>query len=163
MSMTNEQRQEVKASLEAIEAKKDGRLTPDAVLEDAAERDSPLHDFFEWDDSKAGHAYRLDQARTLIKSVMVVVVTETKRVTSVAYVRDPTAPSDVQGYVSVAKLRGDPELARTAIIAEFARVAAMLERARALAIVLGAEDKVQAIIDEVVGLKQQFQAPEARQ
>lgn len=163
MSMTNEQRQEVKARLEAIEAEKDGRLTPNAVLEDAAERDSPLHDFFEWDDSKAGHAYRLDQARTLIKSVMVVVVTETKRVTSVAYVRDPTAPSDVQGYVSVAKLRSDPELARAAIIAEFARVTAMLERARALAIVLGAEDKVQAIIDEVVGLKQQFQAPEARQ
>ncbi len=47
------------------------RLTPADVVEEAASIDSPLHPFFEWDDSEAARKFRLDQARTLIRSVKV--------------------------------------------------------------------------------------------
>jgi hypothetical protein len=46
-----------------------GSLTAEAVLDDARSPDSPLHQFFEWDDSKAAEAHRLATARTLTRSV----------------------------------------------------------------------------------------------
>ena len=47
------------------------RLTPAAVVDTARPAEHPLHDRFEWDDAVAGEAYRLDQARRLIRSVRV--------------------------------------------------------------------------------------------
>lgn len=47
-----------------------GDLTPNAVLTVSASEDAPLHGAFEWDDAKAGHEYRLQQARGLIRSVV---------------------------------------------------------------------------------------------
>jgi hypothetical protein len=48
------------------------RLTPALVVDVARDQSHPLHDRFEWDDKVAGEAYRLDQARRLIRSVRVV-------------------------------------------------------------------------------------------
>lgn len=48
-----------------------GELTPRTVLAEATREDHPLHDHFEWNDEVAGHKYRLDQARSLIRSVRV--------------------------------------------------------------------------------------------
>lgn len=42
-------------------------LTPQIVVEEAANESHILHDCFEWDDSKAGHHYRLWQARQLLR------------------------------------------------------------------------------------------------
>ncbi len=47
-------------------------LTTDAVLEDAVDEDSPLHRYFEWDDSEAARAYREVQAGRLIRRVKIV-------------------------------------------------------------------------------------------
>lgn len=44
-------------------------LRPDDVVEEARNPKSPLHDLFEWDDTKAAHQHRLSFARTIIKSV----------------------------------------------------------------------------------------------
>ncbi len=52
--------------------KRDGTLTPQAVVKEAKPVDSPLHRFFQWDDSKAASEYRLWQARQLIRTVMIV-------------------------------------------------------------------------------------------
>ena len=48
-------------------------ITADAVIEEARKRGSPLHGFFEWDDSRAAQEYRLDQARHLVRSITVTV------------------------------------------------------------------------------------------
>lgn len=58
-----------------------GRLTPPIVIETAKKKSSPLHDCFEWDDEKAGHAYRLKQARDLIRSVHVTIIQNDKETT----------------------------------------------------------------------------------
>ena len=51
--------------------KQRGEITPHAVLDDARNSNSPLHRCFEWDDSKAAEAHRLDQARKLTASIIV--------------------------------------------------------------------------------------------
>jgi len=51
-----------------------GKITPTDIVEDAKNKESPLHDYFEWDNSEASRKYRLDQAREMLESVMEVVV-----------------------------------------------------------------------------------------
>mgnify|MGYP003421519919 FL=1 len=87
---------------------KRGRLTPETVLDTARNPKSPLHDQFEWDDTAAAHQHRLQQARVLIRSVVVNITVEEKTFSTVHYVRDPLAEKS-QGYVSVEKLRSEPE------------------------------------------------------
>jgi len=48
-----------------------GALSADAVVDAARAPASPLHRHFEWNDAKAGHAYRLAQARYLIRSITI--------------------------------------------------------------------------------------------
>jgi hypothetical protein len=48
-------------------------LTAERLLEEASKKSSPLHDLFEWDDSEAGHLYRLQQARVVINEVKVII------------------------------------------------------------------------------------------
>lgn len=51
-------------------------ITPEEVLEKARNKKSELHKCFEWDDSVAAEKYRLEQARTVIR--MLVIKTEDK-------------------------------------------------------------------------------------
>lgn len=50
----------------------DHGLTPEVVVEAARSPESPLHQGFEWDDSIAAAQYRLDQARYLLRMVVIV-------------------------------------------------------------------------------------------
>jgi hypothetical protein len=47
-----------------------GTLPPESVVEFAKDPKTALHERFEWDDSVAGHEYRLWQARQLIAAVV---------------------------------------------------------------------------------------------
>lgn len=49
-----------------------GGLTPKRLVDASRAKDSPLHNEFEWDDSVAGEKYREEQARQLIKNIVVV-------------------------------------------------------------------------------------------
>jgi hypothetical protein len=62
--------QAVGERLEALR-KKAAALTPELVLSDAKSTRSPLHRYFEWDDTLAAQKYRIDQAGDLIRSVQV--------------------------------------------------------------------------------------------
>jgi hypothetical protein len=63
----------VGAELEDIRLRNGGKLKPHDVVDAARYEDSPLHPAFEWDDSKAAEAHRLWQARTLIRSVEIII------------------------------------------------------------------------------------------
>lgn len=132
--------------LEEIAQRNGGVLKPEHVVAEAAAPDHPLHERFEWNNARAAHSHRIDQARTLIRSVRVSVVVESRKITSVFYVRDPSLPKTETGYVSVPRLRSDKELAAAAIQAEFARARAIMERARDLAVVLGIEGDVDVLL-----------------
>jgi hypothetical protein len=55
------------AELQEIAAQNQGILRCADVVSAAEPQESPLHARFEWDDGRAGHLYRLEQARTLIQ------------------------------------------------------------------------------------------------
>jgi len=44
-----------------------GNVRPTTLIERAKPKDSPIHDAFEWDNKKAGHEFRLIQARRWIR------------------------------------------------------------------------------------------------
>lgn len=157
--LNNQQREAIRVRLAEIEAAHHGRLTPNDVVKDARQKDSPLHGCFEWDTKKAAAAYWIEQARTLITSVHVVMKTETISIRTVYYVRDPSADNKEQGYVSVPRLRTEADMAREALVSEFTHVADMLRRARHLAVALNAADEVEPLLQSVIGLRQRFAEP----
>lgn len=59
-------------TLEDIRTGHGGELRPRAVVDSASASASPIHRYFDWDDAHAADQHRLDQARTLIRSVRVV-------------------------------------------------------------------------------------------
>lgn len=56
-----------------------GKITAETVLKVAEDDDSPIHELFEWDDSKAAHNYRLAQARTIINNLEVIVISSSEK------------------------------------------------------------------------------------
>lgn len=60
-------RTEITQELLRIQARNDGLLRAVDVVEEARHPASPLHDHFQWDDTVAGHQWRLQQARQLIR------------------------------------------------------------------------------------------------
>jgi len=68
--MKKTRQQIVEAELRRLAEKNGGLLSPEKVVESARHKTSPLHHCFEWDDSAAAEAYRLWQARQLIRVVV---------------------------------------------------------------------------------------------
>lgn len=56
---------EVCAKLEA-----EGRLNAQNLVDVSRDKDAPLHDMFEWDDSIAAEKYREEQAKKIIRSIV---------------------------------------------------------------------------------------------
>jgi hypothetical protein len=54
---------------------KRGNVTCDDIVKDAKNPKTPYHNYFEWDDKVAGHEYRKEQARKLLNSVTIDIVT----------------------------------------------------------------------------------------
>lgn len=162
-TLSAEAQEAVRQRLQQLARVGGGRLTPEAVLADAKDKESPLHSHFTWDVKKAAHAYWLDQARALIRSVRIDMKTETTIVSTVAFIRDPGAGKG-QGYIAVEALRSQRDLARDALISEFTRVGDQLRRAREIAAALDAQGDVDEILERVVGLRQRFiEAPTQQQ
>ena len=63
-----------------------GILRPADIVEAAEPTDHPLHDRFEWDNTKAGHEYRLWQAREIIAVAVKVIDADPKHEATRAYV-----------------------------------------------------------------------------
>ena len=101
---------EIKEALDHIaESDEKGRLRPEAVVEKAKARSSPLHDWFTWDDSRAAAKCRLDEARVLIRSYSVV-IEQTHPVTTRAYVSLKSSRLQGGGYTPIQRILSDREL-----------------------------------------------------
>lgn len=104
-------------------------LTPALVLKDARNIRSPLHTFFEWDDTVAAERYRLEQAGHLVRSVVVSFeATEPQPVRQVLIESVEPAPAPAprmvraflpikseageRSYVSTQQAMGDPVMRR---------------------------------------------------
>ena len=125
-----------------------GQLTPSAVIGEARKPESLLHPLFDWDDASAAEAYRLDQARTVIRSVHVVVRSKTDIIRVVRYVRDPDAGRE-QGYVTLESVTNETRQRRV-IIQEINRALGNLRRASDITRALGWDSPVEKYISEIM-------------
>jgi len=125
-----------------------GDLTPERVVEHACEATSPLHEFFEWDDALAAQAHRLQQARSLIRSVRVEVTVESHVLSVPRYVHDPDRNKD-GGYIETLSIANDRDLAARVLRQEFARAIGCLQRAKKVAAALGMAAVVDTLIQQM--------------
>lgn len=129
-----------------------GKTDAKDVVDDARPIDSPLHPVFEWDDSIAAESYREDQARRLIRSVVIVQYDdrdrEIKRTEPVflpvarpyqnerGYMESTDAMSDPvvrESIIAVARSQLEGWVKRNRNIQELADIAIEVERALARA------------------------------
>lgn len=89
-----------------------GTLTPGIVVEAARDPDSVLHPFFQWDNERAAEAFRLSQARMLIRELRVVYVGNdgTKTQPARVYLNLDRADDEANAYVPVARILSDRDL-----------------------------------------------------
>ncbi len=69
---TKHDAQRIGEHLEKIR-EREGYLTAEIILRDAHKKRSPIHKLFEWDDTEAAVQHRLSQARSLTRSVVIIV------------------------------------------------------------------------------------------
>jgi len=127
-----------------------GEITPDMVIEDARDPDSPLHELFEWDVEKAAMDAWRETARELIRSVKIQITVESKSFNATGYhapefVRNPSVRSDHQGYIRVHEIRTNRELSQEALFYELDRINSSLTRARALCTELGLDNEFEIV------------------
>ncbi len=72
------------AAIEKLKAKNGGIATAESIVTAAAGVRHPLHKHFNWDDTEAANEYRKEQARLLLRSI-VVVYREAPKVPTRAY------------------------------------------------------------------------------
>jgi hypothetical protein len=148
----------VKAELEAIATANGGILTPNDVVEAAKNTNSALHDQFTWDTETAAHERRLDQARTIIRSVKIRFTVESRVISAPLYVRDPNSEPSAQGYTTLPRLLTDAEAARKAVIREFLMAEAAMDRAKSIAAVLTESETVDALLLGVRAFRERIEA-----
>jgi hypothetical protein len=87
------------------------------VIAEARKARSPLHRFFDWDDTSAAHQYRLDQARYYIRHVEVVLITPegAKPTRGWHRVQLEIEDSSSGAYVQSCRIRKDRELSNQVI------------------------------------------------
>ena len=94
---------------------KDGIIHPQDLVEISRPFDAPLHDQFEWNDSKAAETYRIWQARQLIAKVKITV----EKVEAPAFVNikieNEKGAVEEQGYFPIAKVLSNETLKKMAI------------------------------------------------
>lgn len=85
-----------------------GLLTPSLVVEAAKDPESPLHRYFEWDDTAAANKYRLAQARQLIGRVRIDMGSSEKP--EMVRVFASVVEDNQRSYKSVTEIRSSAEL-----------------------------------------------------
>jgi len=120
--LTDEQAKRYGPHIERLAERNGGAVTPDDVVTDARDTDSPLHDYFEWNDAVAARIYRRKQAGHLLRSISVVV--EHKKVAAEplrAFHNVVVRPADDSGaeprrvYVTIERVLSEEDLRRQVI------------------------------------------------
>jgi flagellar basal body rod protein FlgC len=137
---------QIRRELDGIADKHGGALLPEHVVLEAQAPSHLLHERFEWDDARAGHAHRIEQARTLIRSVRVEVRIQELTVKTVAYVQNPANRVGEAGYISLPRVQSDEEMSRAVVAQEFGRALAALQRARNVAAALGLGESIDELV-----------------
>jgi len=149
--MTKEQQDYV------VGLEQNGRLTPDMILHDARRPDSPLHHLFEWDNERAAAEWRLEQARSVIRTVEYRITRNSVTLTAPRYVPDPTKTGRRQGYLAMDAIAEDAAMTVQAVIAELNRALGSVKRAARIAAALDYAPEVSGLVGVIERIRDTVQ------
>lgn len=119
----------VRKELETIRLKHGGTLTEEAIVSEARTKKHPLHDRFTWDNTAAAKLWRLEEARTLIRSVYVTIERPRhKSVTVRAYASLPSDRDAGLGYRSITEVMGNRQQRKELLTAALSELEAFKRR-----------------------------------
>lgn len=102
--------------IEAIRGREGSYFTPDLLVDDGRDPESPLHPCFEWDDAKAADGYRIVQARQVVRSLVVTMEGEKEQPVAVrAFVSVTDDENEGPQYTSIGHAMEEPDLRRQVI------------------------------------------------
>lgn len=152
-------REAVASALERIQAQHDGYLRPADVVAAAEDSRSVLHGYFEWDDTEAGHKYRIAQAGALIRQVRMLIIRsepEAKdkpvkmRLAPVRVYQSPEGNrTPDKGYQEVGAIMADPEKRQDLLRTVLRELSAIRRRYRDLEELRGIWDAVTETMDSM--------------
>jgi len=89
--------------------KYDNILSPDKVVSEARSIKSPLHKYFNWNDTEAANQYRLEQARRLLRFVVDIIPSNNKPV-RIFYSLTKDRKGEETGYRTTVDILSDKSL-----------------------------------------------------
>lgn len=119
-ALTDEEANKYGQRIEALLSEKRGRITPRELIEDGRKRESPLHDYFEWDDEFAASEYRVEQARYLLRSITIKREEDEKEIRAFHNVIIKSENVEERAYASVTRIMSEEEL-RNQLLAQALR------------------------------------------
>lgn len=125
-------------------------LLPEAVVKRAANPNNPLHDYFEWDESKAAHSFRIIQAGELIRACKFIVYKNEIGYQLPKWVHDYRLGPNKSGYVEASELGKRPSDAKQAVLAELDSARNHILRARDMGMVFGFEDEIDGMLHNLI-------------
>lgn len=154
-TMNKDNQEAIHAVLARLERK--GQLTPDNVIEEAREADSPLHGEFTWDIKKAAMITWRNQARTLISQFSITITVHRKEYRIQEFVEAPGKAEREQGYVAFTRIKNKKDLAREFLDRELSVAATYVAKTRDYARVLGLEESVEKVVKQIDSLRTKAQ------
>ncbi len=101
---------------EKIRKSKGGILVPKDVVDDARPEDAILHPAFEWDNDAAAEMYRENQARSLLRNIVLIEKEEgADRSPEPIYINVRAVNDEPRGYRRVVDVAEDDELRQTVL------------------------------------------------
>ena len=102
--MTNQLNETIIQEIRKLE-NKNGCIKASEIVNEARSPESPLHDCFTWDNTKAAEKWRREEAQSLITRYKMIVVYEDFEIKVPYYVRDTNKEPCEEGYVSLFRVK----------------------------------------------------------
>lgn len=134
------------AEIESLR-RQDGLLDPNDVAEAASDPKSALHHRFEWDDTRCGRLYRVEQARQLIRELKIEIRIGPSIIKAPAFV--PTSEKAPNSYRRLDEIDTSTVEADHVVYEELTRLAGHLDRLLRISLALDRQPKVHEFLRSV--------------
>lgn len=128
-------------TLASINERSGGRMPPTAVVDAARDEANPLHPHFDWDNEVAGEKWRIEQARSLIRSIVAIEDDDDRPAPAFVSIND-----NGTAYRAIGEVRSSADLQAKLLAAADRDLQAFQTRYRALKDVCAAVEKARDVV-----------------
>lgn len=126
---------------------KDGNIRPKRVVQAARNKNSVLHDEFEWNETVLVQQALEARAAELIRQCRDIIVYGERKLISPTYISNPSTPDS--SYIRTLAVAKNASMKTLALEAELARIRSAIHRAMSLALVFSLEDQFEQLLEQV--------------